>query len=171
MPEWYDERREDRRNLDANERERRRYGDDDDLQSTYYGREFDELYYGLRYGGTERTGRPAFGRATGYGEPSENYPDPWLAPGPYTGRGPRGYRRSDDYIREDVCTHLTWHGDIDASDIEVRVQNGEVMLEGTVDSRQTKRLAEEVAESVPGVADVHNRLRIGQSGQERQEQL
>src|SRR5262245_32238876 len=39
--------------------------------------------------------------------------------GPHAGRGPRGYRRSDDRIREDVCDRLCEHGFVDASDIEV----------------------------------------------------
>ncbi len=82
--------------------------------------------------------------------------------GEHAGRGPRGYQRSDARIADDVCDRLTRHGWIDASDIEVRVEDGEVTLEGTVDSRPTKRLAEEVAESVSGVRDVHNRLRVAE---------
>jgi hypothetical protein len=44
--------------------------------------------------------------------------------------------------------------------IEVQVDNGEVTLTGTVDDRRTKRLTEDIAESVYGVKDVHNRLRV-----------
>lgn len=73
-----------------------------------------------------------------------------------------GYRRPDTRIADDICDRLTRHGWIDATDIEVRVENGEVTLEGTVDSRRAKRLAEDVADSVSGVQDVHNRLRIAQ---------
>jgi len=80
--------------------------------------------------------------------------------GPYTGRGPRNYRRSDERIREDVSELLTQHGQIDASEFEVTVENGEVTLNGAVDSRRTKRLAEDVVERVRGVRDVHNRLRV-----------
>jgi osmotically-inducible protein OsmY len=83
-----------------------------------------------------------------------------VMPGPYTGRGPRGYRRSDDRIREDVCERLTEHGHVDATDIEVRVDNGEVTLSGTVDSPQVKRMAEDSAYAVAWVKDVHNRLRV-----------
>lgn len=85
------------------------------------------------------------------------------ASGPHAGRGPRGYQRSDERIREDVNERLTDHPDIDASEIEVRVDNGEVTLIGAVEDRRTKRLAEDVAESVSGVRDVHNQLRIGQA--------
>jgi len=75
------------------------------------------------------------------------------------GRGPRGWRRPDERIFDDVCDLLTQDPDLDASDIEVRVSDGEVILEGVVESRWAKRLAEDIADSVPGVRDVHNRLR------------
>jgi osmotically-inducible protein OsmY len=80
--------------------------------------------------------------------------------GRFTGRGPRGYRRSDERIREEVNDRLTDHGDFDASEIEVNVMDGDVVLEGFVDDRRTKRLAEDVAESVSGVRDVINHLRV-----------
>ncbi|HEX6309280.1 MAG TPA: BON domain-containing protein [Longimicrobiales bacterium] len=84
----------------------------------------------------------------------------WTVPGPYSGCGPQDYRRSEAAIREDVCERLTRHGEVDASRITVRVENDEVILEGYVDSRAAKRMAEDTAESVSGVRDVHNRLRI-----------
>ncbi|MFN2386366.1 MAG: BON domain-containing protein [Thermoanaerobaculia bacterium] len=80
--------------------------------------------------------------------------------GGYAGRGPRNYRRSDERIREDVCERLEEAGHVDASDIEVRVENGEVTLEGTVKSRREKRLAEDLAAEVRGVRDVQNALRV-----------
>jgi osmotically-inducible protein OsmY len=80
--------------------------------------------------------------------------------GRFAGRGPKGWRRSDDRIREDINERLTDHPDIDASDIEVQVKNGEVTLTGAVDARYTKRLAEDISESVSGVREVHNQLRI-----------
>lgn len=78
----------------------------------------------------------------------------------YRGRGPKGFQRSDDRLRELVSERLADHHDIDASDIEVTVSNGEVTLQGTVDDRRTKRLAEDVVESVGGVRDVHNHLKV-----------
>ncbi|MCZ7570135.1 MAG: BON domain-containing protein [Ardenticatenaceae bacterium] len=83
-----------------------------------------------------------------------------MIPGPYTGVGPRGYQRSDERIREEVYKRLTHFGYLDASDIEVSVENGEVTLTGGVGSRRGKRLAEDVVESIPGVRDIHNRLRV-----------
>jgi hypothetical protein len=83
--------------------------------------------------------------------------------GQFTGRGPRNYKRGDDRIEEDINERLTQHGTIDATDIEVTVQNGEVTLKGHVDNRQAKRLAEEVAESVSGVKDVNNQIKVQQN--------
>ena len=80
------------------------------------------------------------------------------------GRGPRGYTRSDDRIREDINDRLTDHHAIDASDIEVEVNGGEVALSGKVDSRYEKRLAEDIVESVSGVNHVENRIRVNRSG-------
>ena len=80
--------------------------------------------------------------------------------GGFTGRGPKGYHRSDERIREDVCDRLCDDPYIDASDIEVTVRSGEVMLSGTIHSRDDKRHSEEIAESVSGVVDVQNNLRV-----------
>jgi len=84
----------------------------------------------------------------------------WEGAGPYAGRGPRGYRRSDERIRHEACEALTDHGGVDASEIEVEVQNGEVTLRGTVDGRRQKRLAEDAVDRIAGVRDVHNQLRV-----------
>lgn len=81
-------------------------------------------------------------------------------PPSYRGRGPKNYQRSDERIREDVNDRLTAHPHLDATEIEVSVSGGEVTLEGTVLSRDDRRIAEDVADSVTGVRDVHNRLRI-----------
>ncbi|WP_433931851.1 BON domain-containing protein [Sorangium cellulosum] len=76
------------------------------------------------------------------------------------GRGPKGYKRSDARIQEDICEMLSYRNDIDVSDVTVEVQNNEVTLEGTVPQRNHKRIIEQVAESVRGVEDVHNRIRV-----------
>lgn len=78
----------------------------------------------------------------------------------YRGLGPRGYRRSDDRILEEVNEALTDDHDIDASHVEVSVRDCEVTLSGTVSSRYEKRRAEDLAERCRGVVDVHNRLRV-----------
>lgn len=78
----------------------------------------------------------------------------------YGGRGPKNWARSDERIREDVCECLTYHPNVDASEIDVIVKDGEVTLAGTVHDRGSKRLAEDIVEDVRGVKDVHNQLRV-----------
>ncbi len=84
--------------------------------------------------------------------------------GPHSGRGPKGYQRSDERIREDICERLTHHSGVDASEIDIQVKNGEVTLTGTVERREEKRMAEDAVESVSGVKDVHNQLRAQPQG-------
>ncbi len=81
----------------------------------------------------------------------------------HRGRGPRGYRRADERIRDDINDRLTDHPYLDATDIEVGVQSSEVTLTGAVESRQAKRLAEDIVDSVSGVTNVENRLRVNRS--------
>ncbi|HEU5423324.1 MAG TPA: BON domain-containing protein [Nitrolancea sp.] len=83
----------------------------------------------------------------------------WQVRGPYIGKGPRT-ERQDVFIQEQISENLAEHPQLDASEITVFVEHGEVTLEGSVDSRWAKRQAEQAADSVPGVKDVHNRLAI-----------
>ncbi len=83
----------------------------------------------------------------------------------HRGKGPRGYTRSDDRIREDVSDKLSDDPMVDASDIDVTVENGEVTLSGEVSSRQAKRQAEDCVDHVAGVRHVQNNLRVKTSGQ------
>jgi osmotically-inducible protein OsmY len=62
---------------------------------------------------------------------------------------------------------MTHHGHLNAENIEIEVNNGQITLKGTVDSRQAKRLAEDMAESVAGVSQVINQLQIRQPGEEK----
>ncbi|HEX8375853.1 MAG TPA: BON domain-containing protein, partial [Geminicoccaceae bacterium] len=82
----------------------------------------------------------------------------------HRGRGPKGYRRSDERILEDVNDRLTEDPRVDASEIQVDVQGGEVTLTGTVGSREERRRAEDVAEGASGVTYVMNNLRVRQPG-------
>ena len=85
----------------------------------------------------------------------------------FRGRGPRNYTRSDDRIKEDINDRLTYDFSIDASDIDVEVSGGEVVLSGHVRSRYEKRRAEDVAEDVTGVSNVENRLRVNRESSSR----
>ena len=124
----------------------------------------------------QRGQQVGIGNAANRGFPGSNFPDedmrdqgwsggPRMPQGQHTGKGPKGYQRSDDRIHEDVSDRLAEHGDIDASELEVQVSNGEVTLSGFVDDRRQKRLAEDVAEQAAGVKDVHNQLRVHDHGQ------
>lgn len=83
----------------------------------------------------------------------------------HRGKGPRGYRRSDARILEDVNDRLADDPTVDASDIDVTVQDAEVTLAGHVTDRWEKRRAEDCVERVSGVAHVQNNLRIRMSGE------
>jgi hypothetical protein len=78
----------------------------------------------------------------------------------HRGKGPSGYMRSDERIREMVCEALSDDHDVDATNIDVTVKSGEVILSGTVEDRRQKRIAEDVAEQVSGVKDVQNQIRV-----------
>jgi osmotically-inducible protein OsmY len=83
--------------------------------------------------------------------------------GPHKGKGPRDYHRSEDRIREDVCDRLADDDYVDASDIRIEIHNDEVILSGNVSSREEKRRAEDIVESVSGIRNVENRIRVGKS--------
>jgi osmotically-inducible protein OsmY len=122
--------------------------------------------YGTTWGGTNayQEGRNLYQGDEGNYQQGHHSQQREYPQGLHTGKGPKGYRRSDDRIREDVCECLTRHGEVDASEVDVQVKDGEVTLTGTVPRRQDKRIAEDLAENVSGVKDVHNQLRSG-SGQ------
>jgi len=63
-------------------------------------------------------------------------------------------------IRELVCDDLMDDPWLDASHIEVAVKDGEVTLSGTVEDRDAKRWAEDVADHTGGVKHVQNNLRV-----------
>jgi len=89
--------------------------------------------------------------------------------GKFRGKGPKSFKRSDERITEDVCRCLEDHDELDASNIDVTVMNGEVTLKGTIEGRRDKRLAEEIVENIWGVKDVKNEIRV-QSGSMRGQQ-
>ncbi len=79
------------------------------------------------------------------------------------GRGPKGYKRSDQRLEEDVNERLTYDPRVDASEIEVKVSSGEVTLSGTVESRQEKYHIEDIVDSVMGVNEVTNNIRVSRN--------
>ncbi len=83
--------------------------------------------------------------------------------------GPKGYKRSDERIREDICDALCSAYEIDSSDVEIKVQNGEVTITGTVPDRQTKLRIEHLADRMSGVNEVTNQVRIKRNQQQSQQ--
>jgi osmotically-inducible protein OsmY len=83
--------------------------------------------------------------------------------GAHRGRGPKGYARSDERIREDINDRLSDDSFLDATEIDVTVNNGEVTLTGSVENRIDKRRAEDLAEDISGVKNVQNQLRVKQT--------
>ena len=80
--------------------------------------------------------------------------------GGFRGRGPKDYQRSDERIREEISDRMTDDDNLDASDITIQVKQGEVTLIGTVTTRDQKRRAEDLAESISGVREVTNNIRV-----------
>lgn len=78
----------------------------------------------------------------------------------HRGRGPRGYTRSDARILEEVNERLCDDPIVDATDIEVRCEQGNVVLEGKVPTRWMKHRAEDIADSISGVKDLDNRIQV-----------
>lgn len=102
---------------------------------------------------------------------------PWRAPSDETGqgrashgaphadihrerKGPKGYARSDERIREFICERLAQQHRLDVSDVSVSVSDGCVTLEGTVPDRGMKHAIEDAADGCWGVKDVENRIRV-----------
>jgi hypothetical protein len=98
------------------------------------------------------------GLERGYGSPGRARYE--SAQSSHQGRGPKGYARSDERLREIVCERLTEHPAIDASDITVQVADQEVTLSGTVDDRGIKHLVEDLVDGLGGVKEIHNQLRV-----------
>lgn len=90
--------------------------------------------------------------------------------GQFRGKGPKGYKRSDDRIREDINDRLSDDSYLDATEIEVTVEGGEVTLTGSVSDRNGKRRAEEIAEEISGVINVENRIRVSRQDQRAKEE-
>jgi hypothetical protein len=72
--------------------------------------------------------------------------------------GPKGYQRSDDMMRHDICGELMRADGIDSSEVTVAVTGAKVTLEGTVPVRWMKHAIEDIAAACPSVQDVANKI-------------
>jgi hypothetical protein len=113
-----------------------------------------------RYGSRERSSRSQ-------GSQYDPYQRSGRQQGLHRGNGPQSYTRADERIREDICDRLTDDDEVDARYVNVTVDHGVVMLEGSVTDRAMKYDAEECSWAVSGVKDVDNRIRVDRSPQRR----
>lgn len=88
---------------------------------------------------------------------------PWWAveetAGFQRGKGPAA-QRTDDAVKLSVEAVLTDDPWLDASGVQVSVQQGVVTLTGQIATRADKRRAEDLTDRVWGVRDVQNHLQI-----------
>ncbi len=136
-------------------------------RGNYYGAPYNhdpyyDPYYSRNYNGPYFRNRD-YDRDFDYTSGS-SYPYGYGDYGQYSGYGPSGYTRPDDRITDDINDRLTWDPRLDATDINVSVNDGIVTLTGSVDSRQDKRIAEDIVDDVSGVWDVNNQLRVRNRG-------
>lgn len=78
----------------------------------------------------------------------------------FSGRGPRGYKRSDESLLDQVCLALERTPSVDASDLEVYVEDGCAYLKGSLPTRGMRYLAEDLVDSIPGIVDVFTQIKI-----------
>jgi hypothetical protein len=78
----------------------------------------------------------------------------------HVGKGPKGYKRTDERIRELICEALTHDPRIDARDVEVLVRDGELALTGSVSDRWVKYAIEELAEQYVHADRIQNDLKV-----------
>ena len=64
-------------------------------------------------------------------------------------------------LESTVANALAVAGGIDASDVTVTAAGQEIRLDGTVATQQEVKRATTVAESIPGVRRVRNRIAVG----------
>ena len=119
---------------------------------------------GSRASGAGSQGATGYAREGAWSDESDWNPEQESLQGDsYRGRGPKGYTRSDERLRETICERLTDDPRIDASEIEIDVQEQKVTLRGSVGDRHTNYAVEELVESA-GARDIENQLRVSRSG-------
>ena len=72
--------------------------------------------------------------------------------------------KTDKQLQQDVLDELVWEPSVDAAEIGVSVENGIVILNGTVKSLTEKWTAERVTQRVEGVRAVTDELTVKLAG-------
>jgi osmotically-inducible protein OsmY len=78
----------------------------------------------------------------------------------YSGIGPKGYKRSDAVLEEEIVRRLTHHPNIDASAVNVVVKNNVALLSGVVFDREDKFTIEDVIDDIHGIDDLKNDIKV-----------
>lgn len=140
-------------------------GDDSPIEGGYIGQR-DRGDQARAYAGESggRSGSMGYSaRAEGGSGYAEHIGSSGSRSGGFRGLGPRGYRRSDQRLCEDINERLTEDDSIDARDISVDVSDGVVMLSGEVAQRRLKHRIEDMVERCHGVQDIRNEIRVKRS--------
>jgi osmotically-inducible protein OsmY len=83
-----------------------------------------------------------------------------LLPGASLFAGGQPEPPSDEQVKRNIVDKLTWDDRVDAADLTVEVEAGQVTLSGTVTSHLAQRTAVEDAWSVDGVVAVNDRVEV-----------
>jgi|GEM_PF-3629468 len=86
--------------------------------------------------------------------------------GQFAGTTPKNFKRSDERIYDDICQKLSQEGHFDVSDVEIKVESGEVSLEGNIENRSDKHRIEMLVDSIMGVKDITNNLKIARGSKD-----
>ncbi|MCO6431529.1 MAG: BON domain-containing protein [Deltaproteobacteria bacterium] len=123
--------------------------------------EYSRFGYGSRPG---FYGERDYDDATRYEEPlpeEQSNAQTTASKGRYYGVRAKPFKRSRFELTEEISEALARDARIDASEIEVNVNDeGEVTLTGVVESRMVKKMCVQLCESLAGVTEVHNKLVI-----------
>jgi osmotically-inducible protein OsmY len=111
-----------------------------------------------RYGGGYGSGSAGNADSGGYNSGATSQ---WggREAGLHRGKGPKGYARSDERLKEMLSERLMEDPAIDASEVSIQVSGQTVTLDGTVDSRRTKYDIEQCAEDL-GATDIVNNIKV-----------
>ena len=85
-------------------------------------------------------------------------------------RGPRGWVRSDERILDELCERIVRAG-VDASELEVAVEDREVRLHGVLTTARDRLLVMDLAERVLGVRAVDAEIVVREGSDEVEEEV
>ena len=132
-------------------------GRDDDTSRGYR----DNRWRGERHGDRDRDDDEEHGALYNLGHRIGQAVSDWFGPDDGEKRtGPRGYTRTDERIRDEICERLTFTTGLDVREVSVDVDKGKVTLGGTVHTRSQKYDIEDLADNTFGVTEVENNIRV-----------